>query len=92
MSVFEERHNGNQDKSVLADKRQQQNDWEVVKVKLSSCVKIVYLLKLVVVELVVYLVLYYAINLVYRFVLDEEQREAFSKVVEYFDDNLGSFG
>ncbi len=68
------------------------NDWEVMAKRFSSFVKIIYLLKLVVVELLLYLLLYYAINFSYRFLLDERQQEDFARVVAYFDRNLASFG
>ena len=67
------------------------NDWEVVSKKLSNFFKIVYLFKLVVFEVTVYLGLYYAINMVFRFVLDQDQKIRFSKVVTYFDASLSTF-
>ncbi len=42
------------------------------------------LLRLVAVEVLVYLALYYAINLAYRFALDERQKEQFAKVGGFF--------
>lgn len=73
------------------DLTKDENDWEVVSQRIPSFFKIGYLLKLVIVELILYLLLYYSINLVFRFVLNQNQKKEFSKIVVYFDDNLGSF-
>ena len=55
-------------------------DWEVASRRVSRFFKFAYLLKLVAGEVAAYLLLYYAINVVYRFVLDERQKAEFDKV------------
>ncbi len=50
-----------------------------------------HLVRLVATEVIIYLVIYYAINLVYRFALSADQQREFERVVEYFDDNIGTF-
>ena len=54
--------------------------------------KIYYLFKLVIIELVVFLLLFYAIRLIYVFVLKEHQQKEFDQLVVYFNKNLSSFG
>eukprot|EP00094_Tigriopus_californicus_P010802 TCALIF_10419-PA protein Name:"Similar to Best1 Bestrophin-1 (Mus musculus)" AED:0.09 eAED:0.10 QI:23/0.4/0.5/1/0.6/0.33/6/66/434 len=51
-----------------------------------------HLVKLIYVELIVYLILFYTINGAYRFLFDDDQRREFDKVVEYFSANINYFG
>eukprot|EP00095_Tigriopus_kingsejongensis_P011900 snap_masked-scaffold111_size354240-processed-gene-1.2 protein:Tk11900 transcript:snap_masked-scaffold111_size354240-processed-gene-1.2-mRNA-1 annotation:"PREDICTED: uncharacterized protein LOC408898" len=69
-----------------------QSDWFHLKHKLLRILSVRYLIKLIYVELIVYLVIFYAINFLYRFLLNEAQREEFAQVVQYFQSNINYFG
>ncbi len=59
------------------------SDRKAGKRRLMGFFRIFYLLKLVAWELLLYLVCYYAINVVYRFVLNQQQQEDFTRVRNY---------
>lgn len=65
------------DSKVQMSPSKEDNDWEVLSTKLSRMFRINYLVKLVIVELIVYLILYYAINMIYRFALDDDQQQRY---------------
>lgn len=51
-----------------------------------------HLVKLIYVEFIIYLVLFYTINVTYRFLFNDDQKREFEKVVEYFSANINYFG
>lgn len=66
--------------------------WDLTVPKLSSFVSIKHLLKLVFIELLVFLAFYYAINLSYRFGMPPTIRLQFEEVVNFFARELAPIG
>jgi hypothetical protein len=78
--------------SAATDEEEDFTDFAVAGAKANNTfLSVRHLVRLVSIELLIYLFLFYVINLTYRFAMTRDQQADFEHLVEYFDTNIGTF-